>query len=195
MKKKGLILFTIFMFAIGLLFTACGNDQEAPSNGDQNDHGKNGQYSELPPTKEAIILIEGMEETINLQLYEDDTMYTYYPEDMKAQAFDSKTGDGVKFYANFNQVENKDVYVKIQKGIVDVANENDWTIVEEFSSYDNYPWAIEAAYFVTDADTTGSIYKGEYQAKEFTITIHFPYEYGDGFYPRANMIIDNIVWK
>lgn len=182
--------------------------EEAPADSQEEHDGE-----ALPESIETTLLIEGMEETTTLLLYQHEKMpfHTYYPEDMLFEEWIYDNEKGVRFFANFGGTINKNAYVEIkvfsQSGIVSESDfvaeitgesgvlENrgvEW--VEKETDMDRiFPWSFIEYYYLND-EFVGSLYLGQHQDDYFYIDVHYPWEYGDGMESRAHLIMKEFLW-
>ncbi|MCG6137134.1 MAG: hypothetical protein MET45_21285 [Nostoc sp. LLA-1] len=165
--------------------------------------------SNRPETKTAIISVEGEETPINLRLYQEYSQLftTYYPdEDFISEGVSSGEGTGVRFISNFDGNKNEDAYVSFSflnsfqtieqlrnfmNGASGPIASNGWQVVNQTQDA-SYPWSQEQIVFRKGQDITGVIYLGEQNGKVFYAVTHYPLEYGDGFAPRADFILQNL---
>ncbi|TAF03190.1 MAG: hypothetical protein EAZ77_17655, partial [Nostocales cyanobacterium] len=113
---------------------------------------------------------------------------------------------GVKFIANFGGVKNENAYIQITfpdnfQNIGELKNfinskdgiiaANKWKVISRSKTV-TYPWAKEKIAFSKGEDIVGDIYIGEENGKVFYVITHLPMEYGDGFSPRADLILSNL---
>jgi hypothetical protein len=205
------ILVTIFLS----LVTACtteSQDQATPKNNSITEKptptASNQSIKNRRQNKTVTTSIEGKEIPVNLQLYQNQNLFsTYFPEqDFLIKTENDSTGKGVKFFANFAGVKNENAYVKFVfpdkfKNLEELRNfingkngiiaSNNWKIVSSSSAV-NYPWAKEKIAFSKGVDIVGDIYLGEENGKVFYVITQFPLEYGDGFSPREDLILSNL---
>ncbi|MBC5796270.1 hypothetical protein H5968_14210 [Sphaerospermopsis sp. LEGE 00249] len=161
-----------------------------------------------PNNKTATISVEGEKTNISLKLYQEKNIFsTYFPqEDFLVQNKDINKVREVKFTANFGGVKNENAYVKFVfpddlKALEEVKNfinskdgiiaSNKWQIVNRSSTV-TYPWAKAKITFSQGQEIFGNIYIGEEKGKVFYAITHYPAEYGDGFEPRADLILSNL---
>lgn len=162
-----------------------------------------------PATKTDSITVEGEKVPVTLRLYDQysNLFTTYFPEkEFLAEGVSSGEGTGVKFIANFGGSKNENAYVQ-------VAFLNDFTTLEQIRSFVNskngllvsnawqvvdrtqkvpYAWAKEKIAFSKGKNTVGNLYLGQQNGKVFYVITHYPVEYGDGFPPRADLILRNL---
>ncbi|AFZ22594.1 hypothetical protein Cylst_0219 [Cylindrospermum stagnale PCC 7417] len=161
-----------------------------------------------PSTKKATISVEGEKIPIALRLYQySDLLTTYFPEkDFIAEASSSGEGQSVRFFANFGGKQQKNAYVHFAflnglknlgqvKSFVNGKNgliaSNGWRVVNRTRNLP-YSWAKEKIVFRGSKNLVGAVYIGEQKGKAFYVITHFPGEYGDGFPPRADLILRNL---
>jgi hypothetical protein len=170
----------------------------------------NSKISRLP-TKTATIFLEGEKIPITLRLYDQYShlFTTYFPEkDFLAEGSGSGEGTGVRFIANFGGSKNENAYVHVAflnnlttlgqvrsfiNGKRGLIASNKWRVVSKTQNV-SYPWAKEKIVFSKGKDITGSLYLGEQNGKAFYVITHYPVEYGDGFSPRADLILSNLLF-
>lgn len=173
------------------------------------------QPQDLPESKMAMMSIEGESEEVAMQLYDEPALpvMTYLPEGTFAPDL-SKTedGTGVRFYWAITGERNDQAYVQLAfpKETLSVADlqeqiagedgliaSNGWNLIDRTDEVP-YPWAKEAIAYESDADgvpSTGYILIGEHNGSAFYASTHFPLEYGDGFGPRADLVLENLTFR
>ncbi len=162
-----------------------------------------------PATKTATISIEGEKTPITLKLYNQysDLFTTYFPDkEFIAEGSSSGEGTGVRFIANFGGSKNENAYIHVAflndlKNLNQLRNfingkngliaSNGWRAVSR-SQKVSYPWAKEKIVFSKGKDIVGDVYLGQQNGKVFYVILHFPVAYGDGFPPRADLILQNL---
>lgn len=165
--------------------------------------------TQKPSTKTATINIEGEKTTVSLQEYSHPLFTTYFPnQDFIPESVSSGEGTTVRFYTNFGGTKNEAAYVQLFfPGYANTLNQlkqswiegengllasNGWRIVEVVQEA-TYPWAKEKIVFhQPEKNITGTVYLGEVAGNAFYVVTHYPVEYGDGFMPRANIILQNL---
>ncbi|PIG92961.1 hypothetical protein [Gloeocapsopsis sp. IPPAS B-1203] len=160
------------------------------------------------PTKTATIDIEGEQTTVSLQLYSHPFFTTYPTQDFLSESVASGEGTAVWFYANFGGTKNESAYVQfffpgyaktldqLKQNWIEGENgllaSNGWQIIEVVGEV-AYPWAKEKINFhQPEKNIIGTVYLGEAEGNAFYVVTHYPVEYGDGFVPRANVILQNL---
>ncbi|HEY9645800.1 MAG TPA: hypothetical protein V6C88_05490 [Chroococcidiopsis sp.] len=163
-------------------------------------------------TLSATLNVEGEETPVQLNLFDRPELpFTTYllPREFTAQVGRVDELTGARFYWTYEGEVDQSSYVQFafpasptpvsvmedlilsDGGLVEV---NGWNIISEEPS--PYPWAQEAIIYEETTDEgvfMGAIYIGTYQAgKSFYVLTHYPIEYGDGFEPRADLILRNV---
>ncbi|MBU8905802.1 hypothetical protein [Desertibacillus haloalkaliphilus] len=169
-------------------------EENEHSNEEDTDTSKTGSW---PETQETTIMLEGMEESFTLHLFEDaDSFITYVPEDLIPEVSDNDTT--YTFYANFGNNKNEEVYLEI-KLPYDITQgetlEHDGIQLTKVDDNQHiHSWSL-AEYQNTD-DNDYSIYAslGNHNGGKFIMITHYPVEFSDGFGPRAATIIEHFYW-
>lgn len=149
---------------------------------------------------------------IPVKLYEQAGIpfTTYFPEsDFIVENASSDEGTGVWFYSQLEGKKYQSAYVHIffpsssstveemknavtgERGLMKT---NQWQIIRTNQDV-AYSWARERIDFEQGAqpqNIIGTVYIGEYNGKAFRVTEHFPADYGDGFAPRASIILKEL---
>jgi hypothetical protein len=187
-------------------------ESEASDTGKASPEAQNySAESSAPETKTAQLSVEGETTEIELQRFvsESSPFITYFPaEDFTPESATGKEG-GDRFYfsptgtpdqkayiqvvfpENASNVEEVQELVSGGKGLLAT---NNWEEVSQSTST-TYPWAVEEIVYEQNTETetyTGVVYIGEQNDKAFYVVTHAPVEYGDGFNPRANLILENL---
>lgn len=138
---------------------------------------------------------------------------TYFPDnDFIVESGASDEGMGVWFYSKASGKKYEPAYVHVffpakppnlegmRRSVLGnrgLMKTNRWT-VKRRSQNVPYPWAKERIDFEQRRGNTsfmGTVYIGEYKGKAFRVTEHFPADYGDGFAPRASIILKELQVK
>ncbi|WP_256973050.1 hypothetical protein [Nostoc sp. T09] len=162
-----------------------------------------------PTTKTATISVEGEKTPITLRLYDQysNLFTTYFPDkEFLAEGSSSGEGTGARFIANFGGSKNENAYVHIAflnnlktlqqlKSFVNAKNgliaSNKWRVVDRTQKVP-YAWAKEKIVFSKGKSIVGNVYLGQQNGKVFYVITNYPVEYGDGFSPRADLILQNL---
>ncbi|HET6568192.1 MAG TPA: hypothetical protein VFG50_09520 [Rhodothermales bacterium] len=165
-----------------------------------------GVTADLPATKQDTILLEGMPEPVQLQLFRTPDsfalpFYTYHPSDMVGQLIDAGVGNTVRFTANFGGrlTDNAtlEIYVyplgrsreDAHAEMASLARDHQSSRAEEH----RYPWSLEE-YAFQSPELVGRYALGLHEERYFRIHVAYPPEFGDGFPPRAAVILDQWHW-
>jgi hypothetical protein len=138
---------------------------------------------------------------------------TYFPEsDFIVESAAADEGMGVWFYSKVGGKKKESAYVHFffpakpttlegmrravtgKRGLMET---NKWTVKSRTQDVP-YRWARERIDFEQPKGNTsimGTVYIGEYKGKAFQVTEHFPADYGDGFAPRASIILKELQVK
>jgi len=168
--------------------------------------------SKRPRTKTDTISVEGEKTTVTLKLYDElsKVFTTYFPkDDFVVETRRSGAGTESIFYYNVDGTKNKDVYVSVSfptwannpeqlerlltaKG--GLVQRNQWQM--EIRTKDvPYSWAKEKIVYKQPGsaqNVVAEVYIGKASGKVFYIITHYRAEYGDGFAPRADLILKNL---
>ena len=155
---------------------------------------------ELPEEKQDTLVVEGDAELVTLQLYGSShewplQFYTYLPPNMEAEAVSSGEGDAVQFKFNealliFNTLPEgisrsmaQELALKSLGTRARQACDNEW----------EWQWGC---YYATDTPAqVARVYMGEREGRYFYFLVRYPAEYGDGFTPRYNTILEQWQWE
>jgi hypothetical protein len=165
--------------------------------------------SNRPATKTTTISVEGEKVPVTLKLYDQysNLFTTYFPDkEFLVEGGSSGEGTGVRFIANFGGSRNENAYVHVAflnnfktlgqlKSFVNGKNgliaSNKWRVVNRNQKV-AYTWAKEKIVFSQGKNIVGNVYLGQQNGKVFYVITQFPVEYGDGFPPRADLILQNL---
>lgn len=154
--------------------------------------------SKLSKTKKAKISIEGEEEEITVNLYESKAdfpmpFYVYVPAKFKASEAEMSGNKMVVFTSGPAMFKILTLPTKTSE---DDAKGIAKDLVREKGNMRRNETEEEKIYYLADEDK--EVYTTEVRetnGKQFIIITEMPVEYVDGFFPRAEMISENIVWK
>jgi hypothetical protein len=171
--------------------------------------------ADRPSEQRRAIEIEGMPEEIRVALYRTPADFpipfsTYVPAEMIAETVSSGEGDGVHFVANFGGHRNDAAAVRLvaaREGATEdevvatlhaLAAGLGTQLVEERES--RFAWSIRELRNVAPASQSaaaaeGLMALGRRGDRLFVLAMHHPAEYGDGFGPRAGVILDEWRWS
>lgn len=191
MKGKFAIAFILSLFFLLLGLNGCSGAGEEET------------QENWATEKTVTITIEGMEEEINVRLFRDENLgiKTYYPAHMEAVLGEERVG----FYYLWDGEINEKAYIKFswiypEKGTSAqemVANPNQifpgegWNLDDEKAGTE--PWHKAVFLFSNrQLDRAGVIEMGNLGEKYFWFITQYQYEYGDGIFPRAELIKENL---
>lgn len=202
-----------------LLFFGMGcADRDA---GDGAAGGGSDEAGSRPAAMTDTLMIEGMPEPIVLRLFRTDADFplpfsAYVPEDMSPEAGeDADDGSSVRFVAGFGGARNDRAFVHLfvhpngtdpqqALGVVRAYEAAAGIPVSEgieplgeSDARARMPWADHAYTFRYQAGGTwylGAIGLGSHSGRLFHVVVHHPAEYGDGFAPRAGILLDTWRW-
>jgi hypothetical protein len=165
-----------------------------------------------PETLTTTVSVEGEPTEVELQLFDEAGMpfTTYVPaEEFTEDVAASGEGEGVRFYFSPTGTPDEQAYLHIffptdapdaeamselLMGEEGLLTTNGWQVVDRTNSV-RFPWAEERIVYeqpTPQGTYMGSIFVGEHEGKSFIAFTHYPVEYGDGFEPRAEVILENL---
>lgn len=176
--------------------------------------------AERPDTVTDTIRIEGMPEPMRLRLFRAEDLplpfSLYVPADMAASTEDEGESGTVHIEAAFGDVPDQDAFIHVRIYADSVNRQQAEARVRAFKTGRGIPvsqgieliadevaevrmpWAELAYGFRYQSHGTwfaGSIGVGRHAGRFFHIIRHYPVEYGDGFEPRADLIIKSWRWE
>lgn len=167
-----------------------------------------------PATITETVSVEGEPVEVELQLFDQAALpfTTYVPEDFTAEPSSSSEGEGVRFYFSPTGTPDENAYIHIffpadapsSEAVAEMLTgeqgllvTNGWQVIDR-SEVTSYPWAKEKiAYQESTAEGvyTGTVFVGEHEGQAFVAFTHYPLEYGDGFEPRAAIVLENLEFR
>lgn len=208
--------YKLIYLLIGLLFLGTAISCNANSSNITSTNNI-AQSQQLKQTKRSVrktvtISVEGEKTQIPVKLYQypSPKFSTYFPEkDFIVDSSASGEGAGIRFYANFGGKKNENAYIHFffpanANNLAQVRTRvygkrgllasNNWQSINKTSKVP-YSWVTEKISFKqrkNNQNIIGNVYIGQYQGKAFYVITHYPAEYGDGFAPRENIILQNV---
>jgi hypothetical protein len=164
----------------------------------------------LPAMKPVTIYIEGEPQQINTRLYNEPgmPMLTYYPETLEASGTCDSNGCSISFTntslatsllflfpAEATTVSQVEPYLIGENGLF---TQSGWTITRSSTNQQDlpYPWMKKMVNFqAPNMEAIGVGYFGEQDGQAFAAVEVFPPEAGDGFAPRARIILSELQLK
>lgn len=210
MRKKlkrgfSLVVVLILIFAVSSAFVGCNAGNMTNDNENEKDK-ENTVEKDLPENdkinwpheKTVKVEIEGMEEEMDVKLYKSEEFgfITYYPREMLVKDNNESAG----FYYTKNGSKNEDAFVKIIKhgdkeidiNVNEVLTHEGWERIEEEGQDDSFNFALEVKLFENEhLGKTAIILPFEFDNQLYSFLLEYKHEYGDGFYARTNIIIEN----
>lgn len=173
--------------------------------------------SEIPaqstgPTSRADTLrdtltLEGTAQQVALRLYRTPPGFplpfsTYHPADLAPQTASSAEGGTVRFVANFGGRRTDSAYVEVRVHPVEVNEEAARRALGAATGgsgpaapdQQRYPWAL-AEYSGSTGATVARGILGRHEGQFFHVLIRYPAEFGDGFAPRAALLLEHWQWE
>ncbi|PXW91802.1 hypothetical protein DES38_104237 [Streptohalobacillus salinus] len=178
------------------------SDDETDSDDDPSDDMDDEETDDDQPSlpdlaeeKTVTMQIEGMEETIQVDLHQDEAadFSVYVPEDMLAEFDDGN----IDIFTNFTATLNRDarffIYEEDQDDMLELLNAQGFTA--EGVEDDAFVYTNSLAEWVLAKDGfTGRVSQQTHGDETFMLGYHYPVEYGDGFSARSAIIVDELVW-
>ncbi|AHM59893.1 hypothetical protein D770_08150 [Flammeovirgaceae bacterium 311] len=182
-----------------VLMLSCGeqhNDRQQPHTADQPVPAT---VASVPDSIQDTLLIEGMPEAVTLSLYRSPENWplqfrTYLPPEMEAETISSGEGGAIQFsfymarilFFTFPEGTNrsraqKTAYTALGSASVDPCD-NEWE------------WQWGCYYSGNNPKQVSRILMGEKEGRYFYFLIQYPAEYGDGFGPRYQLLLDKWEW-
>ena len=169
---------------------------------------------ERPATKRAIVMIEGVPDTLELRLVESPDDFplqfsTYVPADMDVQTERVNGARSLEVVANFGGLPNERAYIQMffygpgttmalartsVSGFVSGLNPE----IDRAREVEPHPWAHEQTTFSYPQDGwrfVGSIALARRGQTVFHYIQHYPAEYADGMAPRISTILREWLWE
>lgn len=171
--------------------------------------------ADRPAEREIGIEMEGFEEDMRFVLYRSPSGFplpfsTYVPVDMVAEDVSSGEGAAVRFVAAFGGVRNEGAAVRVivhragateaeAVGVLRELAAGLGTELVDAPAEESFDWSTRDFRSVAlpgrrDA-VEGTMAVGRRDDRLFSLVIHYPAEYGDGFGPRAHRILVEWRWE
>ncbi len=169
-----------------------------------------------PALLQSTITLEGAAQPISLRLFEwippapSPGSSTYVPPDILTRPSAGGAAPALRFIANFGAVLQAQAYLEVAWLPVRTSRRQALTsagrVVPDTAplrrrspSRHQFGWSL-AEYDITYRDKSGSRIGGvsalgRHGDRYFTLTLHYPLEYGAGFGPRAELILKEWRWR
>lgn len=209
--SKLIALLTGALFAA--LASACGPDRprrEAPpppaDTAPEIPEQSTGPTSR-PDTLRDTLTVEGTAQPVVLRQYRTPPGFplpfsTYVPADLVPEAASSAEGGTVRFVASLGGRRTDSAYVAVRVHPVDVNEEAARRALGSATGgsapaapdQQRYPWAL-AEYSGSTGATVARGILGRHEGQFFHVLIRYPAELGDGFAPRAALLLEHWEWE
>jgi hypothetical protein len=160
-----------------------------------------------PETLQDTLTIEGTPQPATLRLYRTPPGFplpfsTYAPADLAPEAASSVEGGTVRFVASFGGRRTDSAYVAVMVHPVEVNEEAARRALSAATGgggpaapgQQRYPWALAEYSGGADAAVSRGIL-GRHEGQFFQVLIRYPAELGDGFAPRADLVLEHWEWE
>ncbi|WP_102349077.1 hypothetical protein [Bacillus sp. Marseille-P3661] len=148
---------------------------------------------ELEEQKTVNMMLEGMaeEKVVNVHHHKELGFSTYVPDDMVVES----NSDTFNVFTNFGGTKNEDATLKIKSQtetqLIEELEGNGFTIEsQDQKAYD----FSEKEFSLQKEGMIGRAAIFKHNTKEYTLYYYFPEDYADGFGPRSEIIVSEIVW-
>lgn len=197
-----------------VLSASCGPGGERPRAAER---GAADRVSEIPaeatgPTsrpevRRDTITVEGTPEPVALRLYRTPPGFplpfsTYATADLVPEAAPGAPGEAVRFVAAFGGRRTDSAYVEVRVHAGGVGEEAAREALRAAvgggaaaaPAQQRYPWAL-AEFSGNTGATVAHGALGRHQGEFFHVLVRYPADFGDGFAPRAAVIVDEWRWE
>lgn len=160
-----------------------------------------------PETLQDTLTVEGTPQQATLRLYRTPPGFplpfsTYVPTDLVPEAAPPGAGGSVRFVADFGGRRTDSAYVAVlvhADGVGEEAARRMLSAATGGSSpaapdQQRYPWAL-AEYSGSGGATVSRGILGRHEGQFFQVLIRYPAELGDGFAPRAALVLEHWEWE
>lgn len=166
-----------------------------------------------PASQQGTLTIEGAAQPLDFHLFDGAAaglplaFTTYVPADMLAEASTAGETPAVRFVANFGGVRQDQAYLEIAflpAGLAEaealaaaaVALPGGVASQQVADAQRRFSWSVRE---YGPAQTTGTgpalvVALGRHGERWFRLSLHYPLEFGDGFVPRAQSVLDAWRW-
>lgn len=160
-----------------------------------------------PETLQDTLTLEGTPQPATLRLYRTPPGFplpfsTYVPADLVPESAPSAGGGSARFVANLGGRRTDSAYVAVvvhPDGVDEEAARRMLSAATGGASpaapdQQRYPWAL-AEYSGSAGATVSRGLLGRHEGQFFHVLIRYPAELGDGFAPRAAMLLKHWEWE
>lgn len=160
-----------------------------------------------PETLQDTLALEGTAQPVTLRLYRTPPGFplpfsTYVPADLVPESGASGDDRTVRFVAAFGGRRTDSAYVAVTIHSETVTEEAARRMLSAATGgsgpaapdQQRYPWAL-AEYSASTGATVARGILGRHEGQFFHVLIRYPAELGDGFGPRAAMVLEHWEWE
>ncbi|WP_040396324.1 hypothetical protein [Cesiribacter andamanensis] len=139
-------------------------------------------------------MLEGMAEPVELRLYQAPEgwplqVHTYLPPGIEADAVSSGEGEAIRFRMGEALLSFVLLPEAVKRSAAQARARSLFGKTNVQSCRSSYPWQWECLYAANAKGRVTRVLIGEQQGRQFYFLLDYPAEYGDGFGPRAAMIL------
>ena len=175
---------------------------------------------ERPEERVDTLMLEGMAEPMRVRLFETPAGFplrfsTYVPEDMRPEVLEADSGASVRFTTAFGGTPNPNAYLNIHvypesmdaagaAAAADAFAVSRGVPVSQGEGDDEPDWPRRYAWSLAEypfdhpgpegGRMVGLVAVGTHGERVFHVIQQHPEEYGDGFGPRAALILEELRW-
>jgi hypothetical protein len=152
------------------------------------------QPDPFPQTRQDTLLLEGMREPVELQLYRSPEGWplqvaTYLPPDIEAEEVSSGEGDALQFRMGEALLSFVLLPEGTNRSSAQVRAKANFGKANVQSCQSSWDWQWKCMYVSNLQGRTKRLLIGEQQGRQFYFFLDYPLEYGDGAAPRFDMVI------
>ncbi|WP_017755416.1 hypothetical protein [Calidifontibacillus oryziterrae] len=162
--------------------------------GENNREGNGSiELPELEKQKTVKMMIEGMEEDklVTLEQHKELGFSTYIPDDMVVET----SPESFDVFTNFGGNKNENAKLQISAKTVEQITEQ--MEIEGFTIEETTEKAYEFTtkeFSLKKEGMIGRVVHFQHNEKDYSLIYFFPEEFADGFGPRADIIVNELVW-
>ncbi len=204
----------LFPIILVLIFAGCGEPESPPDAVEELAEVQQDPAAGLPEQKQDTLYVEGQPEAVTLELFHDEALpaVTYLPEgEFDPEVVESSQATALHLVASFGGVRNEDAWMRLffpaphsalndadqlqtlvtePDGIADIEG----FTLEERETGSPCPMASRMWMIRTEDDRTGFMCISSRGDSWFLAMAAYPLEYGDGFGPRAAVVLRELQW-
>lgn len=204
----------LFGLIIGLVGCNTGNDESSeavPNNGnteatdnntetdtnetEENTNGNTGDHAlpQLEQQKTVKMMIEGMTEdkVVNVAHHKELMFSTYVPDDMIVESNPESFNVFTNFEGNRNENATLRITNKTEEQMTEEIETNGFML--EATNEKAYDFS-EKEFSLKKEGMLGRAATFKHNGKDYSLVYYFPEDFADGFGPRADIIVNEIIW-